>query len=205
MGYDRGQPNTPGMMSRSGPGQLDSRREISEQSTQKVTALPLDSAERFAGSHGQSTPKSAPQRIDRATIVSLGLIGFLGLIETAFLLISLVPATTAAQIGWSATNGPFPIDLVPLISAIFYLVPFFVGTLTTRWDVALIGATFPAWAAVGLYEIVTAGREGAFSLTSNGNPNNIAGTLELFAILGMFGWLIRRVVMQGIARLRPSK
>jgi hypothetical protein len=124
------------------------------------------------------------------------LLGLLALtaLETGLLTISLIPASRTASLGWSATNGPFPASSAFLVTAIFYLAPFATGLLTRRWEVALFAATFPAWFSIGLFSVASSPDQGIFSFAHGEQPGYLVGTLELFAALGGFGWLMRRVI-----------
>ncbi len=132
---------------------------------------------------------------DVMAMVQLAGIVVLSLIESGLLVMSLVPPTKSAQLGWSATNGPFPSAAAPAVTAVFYLAPFACGLLARRWEIALVGATFPAWISIGIYTIAASTQNGIFALTSGAHPSYLVGTIELFAALGGFGWISRRVLL----------
>lgn len=147
-------------------------------------------------------PVSAKRR-NRAILVQLGLLAVVVIVETGLMLMSFVPNSIAIRLGWSATNGPFPTSVAPLISALFYLTPFIAGLLARQWEVALFAATLPVWLSLGVYTVAATPQNGIFALTSGAHPSYLVGTLELFAVLGGFGWLMRRVwplITQGIVR-----
>jgi hypothetical protein len=144
-----------------------------------------------------STSSHAPtQARPRDTIALLQLAGIvvLVIVESGLLVLSLVPPTKSAELGWSATNGPFPSAAAPIITAIFYLAPFACGLLARRWEIALVGATFPAWFGIGIYTVAASTQNGIFALTSGPHPSYLVGTIELFAALGGFGWIARKVI-----------
>lgn len=132
-------------------------------------------------------------RLDRIAVPGI-IVGIL--IETLLMILSLVPGTIATRLGWSATNGPFPAGLAPLITTIFYVLPALIGVLARRWEVALFSATFPAWIGLGIFTIASSPQNGIFALTASTNPAHLVGSLELFAFLGGFGWLVRRAFLQ---------
>lgn len=168
-----------------------SPREISEQATVKVSVASNTETLRLP-------PKEAPQTGTRnqklRTSLQIAGIIILALIESGLLIMSLVPSTKAAQLGWSATNGPFPTATVPLITAVFYLTPLLIGLLAQRWEVALVAATFPAWLGIGIYSVASSTQDGIFAMTAGAHPTYLVGTMELFAALGGFGWLTRRII-----------
>lgn len=121
-------------------------------------------------------------------------IGALGLVQTGLLVISFVPGSVAITLGWSSANGPFPAATALPVTALFYLLPFVIGVLARRWELALFGATAPVWLAVFIYSVGASSRDGIFYFLRNNEPNYLVGTVELFAALGFFGWLTYRVV-----------
>jgi hypothetical protein len=118
----------------------------------------------------------------------------LALVQTGLLIISFLPARVVLNLGWTTSNGPFPSSTAPAVTAVFYLLPFVIGLLARRWDLALLAATLPALAAVGIFSMGEAIVNGGFFFLKNNEPNYLVGTIELFAILGFFGWLAYRVV-----------
>jgi len=131
-------------------------------------------------------------------IAQLAGIAVMVIVESGLLVLSLVPPTKSAQLGWSATNGPFPSAAAPIITAIFYLAPFACGVLARRWEIALMSATFPAWFGIGIYTVAASTQNGIFALTSGAHPSYLVGTIELFAALGGFGWIARRVIFTAV-------
>jgi hypothetical protein len=109
--------------------------------------------------------------------------------ETGLLLIALVPQSVWASHGWP--NGPIPEVTYPLVAALFYLFPAIIGGLCSRWQIAIVLATLPAWLDLGLFAVVAAARFGPFYLAEESHAAGTASTLELFAALGALGWLTR--------------
>lgn len=111
-------------------------------------------------------------------------------VETALLLISLVPATIWTDMGQSA-DGPIPHSLYWLTAGLFYVLPAAAGALCQRWQVAVVLATLPAWLDLGVFAVAAASRLGPFYVVQGTNAADTVGTLELFAALGALGWLAR--------------
>lgn len=167
--------------------------EITEHPTVRVSAA-TSTVDEFASKNPRKPPRNLRVGTPRAfAIAQLAGIALLALAETTLLIISLIPASRSADLGWTSTNGPFPTATAPIITAIFYLAPFGCGMLARRWDVALFGATLPAWLSLGLYTIAASTQNGIFAFTRGDQPTYLVGTLELFAALGAFGWLMRRM------------
>jgi hypothetical protein len=125
--------------------------------------------------------------------LQIGGIVVAALLQTGLLFTAYLPARIITDLGWDTSNGPFPSATAPVVTLIFYLLPFASGLLTRRWDVALLASTAPAWLAVGLFVAATSVQNGIFYFTKLGQPANLVGTLELFAVLGLLGWITRRV------------
>jgi hypothetical protein len=122
--------------------------------------------------------------------LALGLV--IGL-EMLLLLISLVPDTVWASHGWP--SGPIPAPLFPLTAALFYLLPALTGSFCRRWQAAIVLATLPAWVDLGVFAVAAAARVGPFYLAQEAQAGGTVSTLELFAALGVFGWLARYVFL----------
>jgi hypothetical protein len=131
-------------------------------------------------------------------------IAALTLVQTGLMIISFVPGSVAITLGWSSSNGPFPASSALPVTALFYLLPFIIGLLARRWDLALFGATAPVWLAVFVYSVGASSRNGIFYFLRNDEPNYLVGTVELFAALGLFGWLTYRV-MWGNRAAKPGE
>jgi hypothetical protein len=119
------------------------------------------------------------------------LVGLVGC-ESGLLLISLVPPTIWARLGHP--DGPLPQALYPLVAGLFYLLPTLIGALCHRWPAALALATLPAWADLGVFAVAAAPRLGPFYLAQDPHAVSTVGTLELFAALGLLGWVTRRAL-----------
>jgi beta-N-acetylhexosaminidase len=133
-----------------------------------------------------------PSTLRRATL------GILVLSESVLLLISLVPQTTWASLGYP--DGPIPEALVPLVAGLFYLLPTLTGVLCRRWSAAITLATLPAWLDLGLFAIVAAPRLGPFSFAQDPHAAALVGTLELFIVLGLLGWIARVALRDDLER-----
>jgi hypothetical protein len=122
----------------------------------------------------------------------VGLLAGLVGCESGLLLISLVPPTIWARLGHP--DGPLPQAFSPLVAGLFYLVPTLIGALCRRWPAALTLATLPAWADLGVFAVTAAPRLGPFYLAQDPHAAGTVGTLELFAALGLLGWVARRAL-----------
>jgi hypothetical protein len=127
--------------------------------------------------------------------LALGLV--IGL-ETLLLLVSLVPDTVWASHGWP--SGPIPAPLFPLTAGLFYLLPALTGSFCRRWQAAIVMATLPAWVDLGVFAVAAAARVGPFYLAQEAQAGGTVSTLELFAALGVFGWLARYVILGVVKR-----
>jgi hypothetical protein len=123
--------------------------------------------------------------------------------ETGLLLIALVPQSVWASHGWP--NGPIPEVTYPLVAALFYLLPAIIGGLCSRWQIAIVLATLPAWLDLGLFAVVAADRFGPFYLAEESHTAGTASTLELFAALGALGWLTRVGLQTTLSRIQVQR
>ncbi len=163
----------------------EQKSEISHQVTQRVATMTmLDET----GKQELSKKKSSKNFFVGRFIAAIALTG----LQTILVLMSLLPQTYAAKLGWSSTDGPFPTAIVPLIAAIYYITPALIGFLCQRWETALVLATLPAWIGVGLFTIGASTHNGVFAMTSSAQPSYTVGMLELFAALGALGWILRK-------------
>jgi hypothetical protein len=124
-------------------------------------------------------------------------------VQTLLLLISLTPQTTWASL--HLPNGPIPPLLTPLAAALFYTLPTATGVLCQRWYGAVTLATLPAWFALGVFATVAAPRLGFAYLTQDGHAAGVIGTLELFAGLGLLGWIMRLATKDALSRRERSR
>ncbi len=164
---------------------------VTEQPTVRVAVAPHKADE--TGKQPRATPSAANRNAAIVRRVQVGGIIALATIQTGLLLTAYLPARIITDLGWTTSNGPFPSAAAPVVTLFFYLLPFASGLLTQRWEVALLASTAPAWLAVGLFTAITSTQNGIFYFTKLGQPANLVGTLELFAALGLFGWITRRV------------
>jgi hypothetical protein len=119
-------------------------------------------------------------------------------LEMLLLLISLVPDTVWASHGWP--SGPIPAPLYPLTAGLFYLLPALTGSLCRRWQAAIVLATLPAWVDLGLFAVAAAARVGPFYLVQEAQAGGTVSTLEMFAALGVFGWLAQYALVGVVKR-----
>src|SRR5262245_42991490 len=123
-------------------------------------------------------------------------------LQTFLLLISVTPQTTWASL--RLPNGPIPPLLAPLAAALFYALPTAIGALCQRWYSAVALASLPAWFALGVFATLAAPRLGFAYLTQDNHAAGVIGTLELFAGMGLLGWIVRLAAKDGLARLEGS-
>ena len=168
------------------------RDRVTEQPTVRVAVAPKGD-ETGKKSGVRSTSSFTSQNAILFTRLQYAAIIIMALCQTGLLLTAYLPARIINDLGWTTSNGPFPAATAPVVTLLFYLLPFGSGLLTRRWDVALLASTAPAWLAVGLFIAATSTQNGIFYFTKLGQPQNLVGTLELFAVLGLFGWITRRV------------
>jgi hypothetical protein len=182
------------MWNQSGPlaanGSAAVADQVTEQPTVRVPASTLPKAD------AARKPAARKAGVARAVaITQLTAVALIVLAQTIILTISFIPATRTANLGWTATDGPFPTATAPLVTAFFYGAPFICGLLSRRWEYALVSATLPAWVSIGVYTVAASTQDGIFAFTKGAEPSYMVGTLEFFAALGAFGWLMRRIVL----------
>jgi hypothetical protein len=124
-------------------------------------------------------------------------------VELVLLLISLVPDSIWASHGWP--QGPIPASLYPVVAGLFYLLPAVAGGLCSRWQTAIVLATLPAWFDLGAFAVAAAYRIGPFYLAAPAQAGATAGTLELFAALGILGWFTRGLLQSLVRALRSGE
>lgn len=141
-----------------------------------------------------TTKTEARKTWDATQITVLALV----IIETALVIMALVPAQLWTRIlphsTDAALNGPFPAKIAPVITALIYLLPTFIGLLNRSWQRALLYATLPAWIGLGAFVIAATFKVGAFYLVSTDHVTANVSVLELFAGLGGIGWLVRHLL-----------
>ena len=124
-------------------------------------------------------------------------------LQTFLLLISVTPQTTWMNL--HLPDGPIPAPFTPLAAALFYALPAMTGALCRRWYSAITLATLPAWFALGVFATLAAPRLGFAYLTQDTHAAGVIGTLELFAGMGLLGWIMRLAAKDGLARLEESR
>jgi hypothetical protein len=142
-----------------------------------------------------SSPDSRQQAL-RIAIVAASAIATLA--ETLLLLAAVVPTTIWAAHGYP--NGPIPARLYPVAAALFYALPTVTGALCRRWPLAVVLATLPAWVDLAAFAVFAAPKVGPFYVVLPDHAINSVGTLEMFAILGAFGWLARTACLASFGR-----
>jgi len=84
-------------------------------------------------------------------------------------------------------------------------LPAVTGALCRRWYTAITLATLPTWVALGVFATLAAPRLGFAYLTQDTHAAGVIGTLELFAGMGLLGWIMRLAAKDGLARLEGSR
>lgn len=124
-------------------------------------------------------------------------------LQTLLLLIAVTPQTTWMSL--HLPNGPIPPLLTPLAAFLFYALPTVTGALCRRWYGAVALATLPAWLALGVFATLAAPRLGFAYVTQDTHAAGVIGTLELFAGMGLLGWIVRLAARDGLASLEGSR
>jgi hypothetical protein len=124
-------------------------------------------------------------------------------LQTLLLLISLTPPSIWARL--HLPNGPIPAPLTPLAAALFYALQPVIGALCRRWYSAATLATLPAWCALGVFAILAARRLGFASVSQDTHAEGVVGTLELFAGMGLLGWIMRLAAKDALSHLERSR
>jgi hypothetical protein len=123
------------------------------------------------------------------------------IVETLLVTMALIPAQLWTRLlphsTGAALNGPFPSMIAPVITALIYLLPTFIGLLSRSWQRALLFATLPAWLGLGAFVIAATFKVGVFYLVAPANVTANVSVLELFAALGGIGWLVRHLLKMG--------
>jgi hypothetical protein len=118
-------------------------------------------------------------------------------IETALIMMALVPAQLwtrlLPQATASALDGPFPPAIAPIITTLLYFIPSIIGFLCRSWQRALLYATLPAWIGLGIFLIAATFKVGIFYVVSTEHVTANVSILEMFAALGGIGWLGRHL------------
>ncbi len=147
-----------------------------------------------------STPQSLQNTTDaaakerRRTILVIGLL----IIETVLVMLALVPPQFWTRLLPNSTSaaldGPFPPIIAPLITILLYLLPTIIGFLCYSWQRALLFATLPSWAGLGVFLVAATFKIGPFYILSSDHVTANLSLLELFAALGALGWLARHLI-----------
>lgn len=124
-------------------------------------------------------------------------IGSLVVLEIILVLLALVPAQLWTRLlpnfSNAALDGPFPPSIAPVVTLLLYLLPTIIGFLCRSWQRALLFATLPAWLGLGAFLVAATFKIGAFYLVSSDHVTANVSILEMFAALGVIGWLIRSI------------
>ncbi|HEV2581314.1 MAG TPA: hypothetical protein VGT44_10730, partial [Ktedonobacteraceae bacterium] len=109
----------------------------------------------------QSAQNDAQQK--RMSYIMLGLVA----LQTLLVTLALVPPQFWTRFlpgsPTASLDGPFPVALAPIISALLYVIPSTIGFLNKSWQRALLYATIPAWIGLGLFVIAASLKIGAFN------------------------------------------
>ena len=148
----------------------------------------------FRTSHpGNPGNMGATPQEKRWSMLLIGLIA----VETLLVTLALIPGQIWTRIlpdsSSAALNGPFPPAIAPFVTLLIYVTPTAIGFLCRSWQRALLFATLPAWAGLGIFIVAVTFRVGAFYLVAANQVTANVSVLELFAALGGIGWLIRYV------------
>lgn len=94
---------------------------------------------------------------------------------------------------------PFGDAYPPIVSVATFMLPSVVGLLARRLEVAVLLAILPFWilAVVYLGGFATPWNVDLFSLGLL--AERVAGFTALLGLLGLFGWLVRRLLVKGLA------
>jgi hypothetical protein len=144
-----------------------------------------------------------PPAVNRQRLMRRGALIATVACETALLLVALVPQNVWADHG--LPDGPIPTSLEPLVAGLFYLLPTLTGILCSRWQMALVLATLPAWLDLGVFAVAAASKVGPFYLVVDPHAVSTVGTLELFGALGALGWLARVSALGLWARVKGGR
>ena len=137
-------------------------------------------------------------RVQAIRIASLTAAGLATLAETLLLLVAVVPTSIWAAHGYP--NGPIPARMYPIAAALYYALPAVTGALCRRWPLAVVLATLPAWVDLAAFAVAASPKVGPFYVVLPDHAINSVGTLELFAIMGAFGWLARTACLAFFGR-----
>jgi hypothetical protein len=123
------------------------------------------------------------------------IVGSLVVIDIILVLLALVPAQLWTRLlpnsGSAALDGPFPPTIAPIVTLLLYLLPTVIGFICHNWQRALLFATLPAWIGLGAFLVAATFRIGAFYLVASDHVTANVSILEMFAALGLIGWLAR--------------
>jgi hypothetical protein len=124
-------------------------------------------------------------------------IGSLVVLEIILVLLALVPAQLWTRLLPNSSNaaldGPFPPTIAPIVTLLLYLLPTIIGFLCRSWQRALLFATLPAWIGLGVFLVAATFKIGSFYLVSSDHVTANVSILEMFAALGVIGWLVRSI------------
>ena len=119
------------------------------------------------------------------------------ILETILVATALVPTQVWTHFLPRSTNtfldGPYPFSIGPVIITFLYLLPIIIGFLCRDWQRALLYATFPLWVGLGTFLVLGSFKIGIFYLVTSEHIVANMNLLELFAALGILGWLARNL------------
>ena len=115
----------------------------------------------------------------------LGLLGIAVVVEGA-LVVSILARSELFPLGVLYPN---------IVSVAFLAMPSIVGGLSRRLAVAVLLAMLPFWMTTAVYLAIFAPIWTVDLFLGAGLAERVAGFMALLALLGLFGWLIRYVLL----------
>ncbi|MBA2392885.1 MAG: hypothetical protein H0V70_09090 [Ktedonobacteraceae bacterium] len=119
------------------------------------------------------------------------------ILETILVASALIPeqvwARLLSQSANASLDSPYPLSIGPGIIIFLYLLPAIIGFLCRDWQRALLYAIFPLWVGLGVFLVLGSAKIGIFYLVTSEHIGANINLLELFASLGILGWLARNL------------
>lgn len=123
-------------------------------------------------------------KLDRSTLWQLITLTLVVLLES-FAVISIVLRTSFLPLGPIYPN---------IVSVAVFVLPVVVGLLSRRLELAVLLAVLPFWALAVVYLAVFAPLWYVDLFQIGVLASRVAGATVLLGSLGLFGWLLRRVI-----------
>lgn len=118
-------------------------------------------------------------------LIRLGLLGIAVVVE-GVLVVSILARSEFFPLGVFYPN---------IISLAFFIMPSVVGGLSRRLPVAILLSMLPFWMTTAVYLAIFAPVWTVDLFLGAGLAERVAGFLALLALLGLFGWLIRYILL----------